>query len=437
MGWLRWLRRGKSSALDAVVRADHGGVAIGGGVRNSQIKIGLDEEEASRRFAEAQRPFMEKLAALDGQREKRVGAPPGLANLERVYAILPSHHNVLYGRGQELETLAQMLSRESPHKGVAIQAIGGMGKTALARECCVKREIWKLYDVVLGAQALKRQISVDTRGSQNNVIRFDQMGTVLGSRDLLVTIGGQLGVRAPDTRTDSDLEGEILRQLDGKSALVIVDNLETVDSISDVLGLLERICVPPTRRALMTTRRFPEDHSQIAVISLSAIQDQSACRSLVVNRLGDGLSAASEAGSAIDAILEIGHGHPLALELLAGKLITQGQGAVLKLRQDWAGRAPEKLNDEFLSVLCENIFDDAFFRHIGEMGANLLYAMAITDDGIAEDSARKASGLPDQQFRAALDKLFEASCIHRELRGDFSLLAMHPITQTYFRSRFT
>ena len=65
------------------------------------------------------------------------------ATLERIHAALPSRHDILYGRDKELDRLVRFLSRESPVTGVAIEAIGGMGKTALARECCITREIWK------------------------------------------------------------------------------------------------------------------------------------------------------------------------------------------------------------------------------------------------------------------------------------------------------
>ena len=69
--------------------------------------------------------------------------PTSSATLERIHAALPSRHDILYGRDKELDRLVRFLSRESPVTGVAIEAIGGMGKTALARECCITREIWK------------------------------------------------------------------------------------------------------------------------------------------------------------------------------------------------------------------------------------------------------------------------------------------------------
>jgi len=45
---------------------------------------------------------------------------------------------------------------------------------------------------------------------------------------------------------------------------------------------------------------------------------------------------------------------------------------------------------------------------------------------------RRATRLSDDVFDAALSKLFEASCIRREIQGGISVLTMHSITQAYF-----
>ena len=74
------------------------------------------------------------------------------------------------------------------------------------------------------------------------MIRFDQLGTILRLRELLVTIAKQLDVQDPETRTDTDLEKQIVQHLSEKSALIIIDNLETMESMVDVLAFLDRIC---------------------------------------------------------------------------------------------------------------------------------------------------------------------------------------------------
>ena len=55
-GWLTWFGRRKLSAAASIVRADGGGFAVSGDVRDSMIHVGLDEEAIARHIADAQRP---------------------------------------------------------------------------------------------------------------------------------------------------------------------------------------------------------------------------------------------------------------------------------------------------------------------------------------------------------------------------------------------
>jgi hypothetical protein len=130
----------------------------------------------------------------------------------------------------------------------------------------------------------------------------------------------------------------------------------------------------------------------------------------------------------------VAEGHPLALELLTAKLVTQGKRSILKLCKKWRSNTVDTLNDEFLSILCDYVFDHPFLEHIGPAGAELLSVIAFEDAGVDEEAARHASDLSNDDFNATLSKLFKAGCIRRELDGELSVLTMHPITQAYFRA---
>jgi hypothetical protein len=72
----------------------------------------------------------------------------------------------------------------------------------------------------------------------------------------------------------------------------------------------------------------------------------------------------------------VAEGHPLALELLTAKLVTQGKRSILKLCKKWRSNTVDTLNDEFLSILCDYVFDHPFLEHIGPAGAELLSVIA-------------------------------------------------------------
>ena len=136
---------------------------------------------------------------------------------------------------------------------------------------------------------------------------------------------------------------------------------------------------------------------------------------------------------AVEAIVDAGRGHPLALELLSGKLVAQGPASILALRTAWQSNSDGTLDDGFATALCDYVFDQQFSGYIGSTGIDLLEVIALEDTGVEEDALRRAAGLPDDVFEATLSKLFEAGCIRREIQGGISVLTMHSITQAYFR----
>lgn len=392
------------------------------------VSQGLTQEKSTQKILEKLDNHLLKQSPAGSESDNTEG-------LERIHTILPSFHRKLYGRDDELKQLAQALSFESPVTGVAIEAIGGMGKTALARECCLRQEVWKTFDVILGAQALKRQIHINTHASQANSFQLEEFGTVLNIQEYLINLANQLNIHKPERYSDQQLEKEITNALKGKSALIILDNLETIDDTTNILTLFKRFCLSPRQKALITTRRFPADPPiSFCRIPLNAISEVAACRDLAINKLQIDIDPSTAPSKAIDAIVEIAQGHPLALELLVGKLITQGPGAIIKLEKEWKENCTNALSDKYINALCSYVFDEKFLEHIGEFGADLLYLIAVEDEGVDEEALSFASGMDEETFNATISKLYQANCIRREFYGDLSVLTMHSLTRSYFYS---
>ena len=104
----------------------------------------------------------------------------------------------------------------------------------------------------------------------------------------------------------------------------------------------------------------------------------------------------------------------------------------MKLREEWKSNDVDVLNDEYLSALCDYVFDDRFLDHIGSGGAGLLSVIAHEDADVDEEAARYASNMSNEAFESTLSKLFQANCIRRELHDELSVLTMHPLTRAYF-----
>jgi tetratricopeptide (TPR) repeat protein len=77
IGWLRRLLFGPArvSVTPSAVHADHGGVAAGRDIRDSTIRVGIDEQEIERRIVAAQRPLVEQVTGLVDQVARAKGIP--------------------------------------------------------------------------------------------------------------------------------------------------------------------------------------------------------------------------------------------------------------------------------------------------------------------------------------------------------------------------
>jgi hypothetical protein len=389
-------------------------------------------------FREALAEALGEEPGLQKAAERSVVHVPRVGSQERIYATFRSAHQTLHGRGRELDTLAKLLFPANPVNVIAVNAIGGMGKTALARECCIVRDVWKSYDIVLGVQAPKRQIAVKQLGPARPAIRELTVGSVLGTSQFMIEIARQLGLPYPDSRNASELERDILRGLADRRVLFILDNLETMENTLEMLSVLNRMCSPPARKALITTREVPDDDSlNMHALHLESIEDETACRELVLERMSEIMKVDSqhEFLPAIDAILDVARGHPLALELLTSKLMTQGRGPIMELRGKWRNDFAGSVNDEFLATLCDYAFDTRFKAHIGDDGCELLSVIADEDFGVSELELFAASELSREDFDSLLTRVFRAGCIYRQPHGERIVLMMHPLTQAHFRSR--
>jgi hypothetical protein len=346
----------------------------------------------------------------------------------------------LYGRDTELEKWGQLLSPRSPIRGIAIEAIGGMGKTALARELCIRQGVWDSFEFVLGAQAVKSQIRIDPRDPIGKPIVENEDG-VRRLREFLIVIADQLKLNTAkfnESQLETDLEIAICRKLHSHSALFMLDNLETMTEAKYVLTVLHRMCLPPFQKALITTRSYPGALPPgFQPIALEAITDPDACRNIIVSQLDRAqFSPDLNTSNAINQIREIAAGHPLALELLSGKLITQGIGAITSLHAEWTRENRSALSDEYTSALLRYVFDKRFLEFVGPAGRALLVIIARQGAGIEEEAIQFAAfhrlRLSNETFENVLRKLFNANCIRKQIGAMSNVLTMHSLTRGFF-----
>lgn len=169
--------------------------------------------------------------------------PPALS---APHSTLPSRRP-FFGRKEELAKIAGYLLPEDRSWGVVLDGPGGMGKTALALEAA-HRAPAELYPLKLWITAKNRELRPEgeERLHDHKVDDFyallNELGLALGRDDIQKA--------RPEERPNL-----VHRALEGKKALLVLDNLEsfTAEERHRIFELLEKL--PVGCRAIATSRR--------------------------------------------------------------------------------------------------------------------------------------------------------------------------------------
>jgi TIR domain len=364
--------------------------------------------------------------------------PPNMAEsvastLQRTFAC---QFREFRGRGGDLRRLEQALLKDHKCAGVVIGAFGGMGKTALAHQFCTVNRVGSLFDLVLGASAKKRYLDVGAFGLHEGGERqADQAVETI--HEYLLQIATQLRLKDPGALSDRKLEEEIRVALGGKRALLLLDNLETIDQTHTALQLLGRVCSPPAHKFLITARKLPESLglgvTAVALDRLESLDSRLLVRDLLEDLDPKLASRLGEDSEAIAAILKRAEGHPLALRLLTGKLVAQGEKAILTLPESDGQNGTAGWSAGFFQF----VFDEAFLSYLEPIATDVGSVIASYPNGLTERSLLSACKtvhpeLASQSIQAAIERLLRTFCLHREHLDGEVMLAMHPLTREFF-----
>lgn len=340
------------------------------------------------------------------------------------------------GRGTELRELERGLLQDQKRTGVVIGAFGGMGKTALANQFCTVFGVEKFFDIIVGASAKEQSLDVSAFDSSDGALRPTDH-SIRTVRDYLLAVAGQLGLRDPGARPDDKLEDEIRAAIEGTRVLFLIDNLETLDQITAALGLLRRLCSPPGHKFLVTARKLPDAPALgVTPLMLKRLEWEDA-RALVRDLLEDLDRNLAESlhddNPALAEIQRRADGHPLALRLLTGKLVAQGEKAILAMPDPSRSTGETGWGREFFDF----VFDEALLAQLGPIAVDVAcviasYARGVTEKALAEACQASDPGITPQILAEATRRLRLTFCVHHEHVQGEAVLAMHPLTREFF-----
>ncbi|MEZ4677393.1 MAG: NB-ARC domain-containing protein [Caldilineaceae bacterium] len=330
----------------------------------------------------------------------------------------------LFGIDDHLTTLASELKHADAPYLVAIEGIGGIGKTTLARALTTRLlgdAHW--HDV---AWVTAQQQVFNGGGAIKPISRpaltAEALVDALVDQLLRVDIGTSM--------LSIEQKRSMLQQRFREHPhLVVIDNLETLQDIESLLATL-RTWLNPTK-FLLTSRisRFYEtDIFHFTVPELGAADALALVRTEAAIRNNSALAAATD--DELYPIYATVGGNPLALRLVVGQTHVYGLGRVLGDLQAARGRSIEQLYHYIYWQVWENL--DELTRQtlllmplVTEAGGDLDYLTAMAAGG----------GLGEEDVGYALERLVAQNLV--DSRGGLHerRYTIHALTRTFLQEQ--
>ena len=373
------------AAIDQLADADQRRLVTLRYVRGLAVKEAIRALNISR--SAYYRRHREALTALDNTLAR-------LKETEQAPLVAHLHHantDTLVGVQRLSDDLAGTIIADSAPWLVAVDGIGGIGKTALAARVVTSDDVWFRFERVLWVSA--RQEHWNGNGAATHAGQ-----PALSEDDLVVQLLEQLGINGSGSQTEQRLQ--LIGTLKAAPYLVAIDNLETVTDYETLLPLLRGIANPS--RILLTSRHSLRDHSDIRSITVGELPFDDAVTLIKHDAARRGMPEFEQAGpKEFEAIYEVVGGNPLALKLVVGQLSVLPLSMVLENLQQAQGQDTEALYT-FIYWQAWELLDDG--------SQQVFLVMPILHGSAADDIAAMLS-LEPPQVQAALRQLAKLSLV--------------------------
>jgi hypothetical protein len=333
--------------------------------------------------------------------------------------IPPKTYSFLYGRNSEINSIRDILLNFNKNQIVTIVGLGGIGKTAIARELiedCVIKEIFDLYCWV----------SCELEGFTGEKIVKEEKPN-FGFEDLINDLFIQLIPKPqPNITFDrkTDLTKNILTQ---KRTLIVLDNFETSHDKDRILKFLSSVS---NITKIIITSRHETLHSNTHLHKLNGLESNLDSVSFLRNEgLIRGIDVIS--GSEDDDLLEIRKacgGAPLAMKLIVGQLNRLPLTDVLKLLKDANFNGPTY---DFYKFIFHRTWE------ILEINSKILLVSMSAfspNKGIPKDVIQKVSSLELEPFNISLEQLVKTSLVDPSGTIKLRLYSLHQLTHNFVLS---
>jgi hypothetical protein len=333
----------------------------------------------------------------------------------------PKTYHRLIGRFDQLDSIMDALRNPKRKPMVAVVGLGGIGKTALAREAVERCREEDLFEHIVWSSA-KPEHFVGETAIKAGVSDYD-FDTLLGD------IGRQCDRLDIPQMPPDQKQAAVKYLLANKRVLIVMDNLETVpDSDKLVYNTFQIL----GQSKLLITSRHQVKHDRVYTINLGGFPESEGVTFLKEEGKERNVQAVVQASRPdLVEIHQITGGAPLAMKLVVGQVSRQPMEVVLKaLKQaSFTGQDYE--------------FYRFVYQHSWEM-LEMNARMALVDMSVfpplaggAVDDVQAVSQVEASAFWPAMDQLVTMSLVDKIGQVGKERFALHPLTQYFIRSDIT
>jgi hypothetical protein len=347
----------------------------------------------------------------------QAGAPLTAAQQTALAALPPPTYSRLFGVAGLLARLNALVADPQSCWLIALEGIGGVGKTALARAAA---------EALVREGRLQRVLWVTAR-QQFFAWGHTQTETrpALTYDNLCEELRAALGLPAADGQPAGEQERQLRAALATQPTLVVVDNLETAADVQAVVAGLDRLARPT--KVLLTTRHRVGAYECATSLSLHELGHEDALAFIHYH------AAERNAAALLDAplddlarIADVTFGNPLAIKLVVGQLRARPLAAVL----DDLTHARAGARDFFLYIFRYS------WAQLSPAGRQLLLHMPLLDarGARAEELATVAGVTTDDGFWQAIEELVDCSLLHAGRAAGQTIYSIHRLTEYFLLS---
>jgi hypothetical protein len=318
---------------------------------------------------------------------------------------------------EKLAQLKRFLRAKSSHWLVALDGMGGMGKTALGRAA--------VEDLVREGRFTR--IAWITAQQQTFAWGHTQTRTqpALTYPAFLSELARIIRTEVGSAQPPDEQERRLAAGLAAEPTLIVVDNLETAADIQALVEGLDRLARPA--KILLTTRHRVAAYEQVASLTLQQLSPDDALAFIRYHAEERNIPAISLASPAeLQRMIHVTDGSPLAIKLVIGQL------AFLPLEQvltDLAAVRPG--THDFYRFL----FRYSWERLSGPAQHLLVHMPLLDARGATWDDLAVVSGVAlNGDFRDALGELVNMSLLNAGYAQDRLLYSIHRLTEYFILS---